>query len=54
MAQSEAAAMLTLDVQKNLSGPRADEVIAFYNYSVARLVNRRSHRGRNRGRRKFK
>jgi hypothetical protein len=38
MAQSEAAAMLSLDVQKNLPGPRADEVIAFYNYSVARLV----------------
>jgi pimeloyl-ACP methyl ester carboxylesterase len=38
MAQSEAAAMLSLDAQKNLSGPRADEVIAFYNYSVARLV----------------
>ena len=38
MAQSEAAAMLSLDAQKNLSGPRADEVIAFYNYAVARLV----------------
>ena len=38
MAQSEAAAMLSFDAQKNLSGPRADEVIAFYNYSVARLV----------------
>src|ERR1700732_4807607 len=38
MAQSEAAAMLSLDAQKNLSGPRADEVTAFYNYSVARLV----------------
>jgi pimeloyl-ACP methyl ester carboxylesterase len=38
MAQSEAAAMLSLDAQKSLSGPRADEVIAFYNYSVARLV----------------
>src|SRR5882757_6858686 len=38
MAQSEAAAMLSLDAQKNLSGPRADEVVAFYNYSVARLV----------------
>jgi hypothetical protein len=38
MAQSEAAAMLSLDAQKNLSGPRADSVIAFYNYSVARLV----------------
>ena len=38
MAQSEAAAMLSLDAQKNLSGPRANEVIAFYNYSVARLV----------------
>jgi pimeloyl-ACP methyl ester carboxylesterase len=38
MAQSEAAAMLSLDAQKNLSGPRADEVFAFYNYSVARLV----------------
>src|SRR6476646_11920538 len=38
MAQSVAAAMLSLDVQKNLSGPRADEVLAFYNYSVARLV----------------
>ena len=38
MAQSEAAAMLSLDAQKNLSGPRADEAIAFYNYSVARLV----------------
>jgi len=38
MAQSEAAAMLSLDAQKNLSGPSADEVIAFYNYSVARLV----------------
>src|SRR6267142_7175595 len=38
MAQSEAAAMLCLDAQKNLSGPRADEVLAFYNYSVARLV----------------
>ena len=34
MAQSEAAAMLCLDAQKNLSGPRAEEVIAFYNYSV--------------------
>ena len=30
--------MLSLDAQKNLSGPRADEVVAFYNYSVARLV----------------
>jgi Alpha/beta hydrolase family len=30
--------MLSLDAQKSLSGPRADEVIAFYNYSVARLV----------------
>ena len=29
MAQSEAAAMLSLDAQKNLSGPRADQVIAF-------------------------
>src|SRR4029077_7627105 len=38
MAQSEAAAMLSLDAQKNLSGPREDEVIAFYTYSVARLV----------------
>src|SRR6266481_10162044 len=38
IAQSEAAAMLSLDAQKNLSGPRADEVVAFYNYSVARLV----------------
>src|SRR6266403_3208649 len=38
MAQSEAAAMLSLDAQKNLSGPRADQVIAFYNYAVARLV----------------
>jgi pimeloyl-ACP methyl ester carboxylesterase len=38
MAQSEAAAMLSLKAQKNLSGPRADQVIAFYNYSVARLV----------------
>ena len=38
MAQSEAAAMLSLDAQKNLVGPKADEVIAFYNYSVARLV----------------
>jgi pimeloyl-ACP methyl ester carboxylesterase len=38
MAQSEAAAMLSLDAQKNLSGPREDEVIAVYNYAVARLV----------------
>jgi pimeloyl-ACP methyl ester carboxylesterase len=38
MAQSEAAAMLTLDAQKNLSGAKADEVIALYNYCVARLV----------------
>src|SRR5260370_25212704 len=38
MAQSEAAAMLSIDAQKNLSGSRADEVIAFYNYAVARLV----------------
>jgi pimeloyl-ACP methyl ester carboxylesterase len=38
MAQSEAAAILSLDAQKNLSGSRADEVIALYNYSVARLV----------------
>src|SRR3984893_1533675 len=38
MAQSEAAAMLSLDAQKNLSGPREGEAIAFYNYSVARLV----------------
>jgi pimeloyl-ACP methyl ester carboxylesterase len=38
MAQSEAAAMLSLDAQKNLSGPKADQVIAFYNYAVARLV----------------
>src|ERR1700676_813472 len=38
MAQSEAAAMLSLDAQKNLSGPSADQVIAFYNYAVARLV----------------
>ena len=38
MAQSEAAAMLSLDAQKNLSGPREDQVIAFYNYAVARLV----------------
>ena len=35
MAQSEATAMLNLDAQKNLSGPRADEVIAFHNYSIA-------------------
>ena len=38
MAQSEVAAMLSLDAQKNLSGPSADQVIAFYNYAVARLV----------------
>jgi pimeloyl-ACP methyl ester carboxylesterase len=38
MAQSEASAMLSLDAQKNLSGPSADQVIAFYNYAVARLV----------------
>src|SRR6202162_2911026 len=38
MAQSEAAAKLSLDAQKNLSGPREGEAIAFYNYSVARLV----------------
>src|ERR1700742_3162369 len=38
MAQSEAAAMLSLDAQNKLSGPRADEAIALYNYSVARLV----------------
>jgi pimeloyl-ACP methyl ester carboxylesterase len=38
MAQSEAAAMLSLDAQKNLSDLGADEVIALYNYSVARLV----------------
>ena len=38
MAQSEAAAMLSLDAQKNLSGPREDQAIAFYNYAVARLV----------------
>jgi pimeloyl-ACP methyl ester carboxylesterase len=38
MAQSEAAAMLSLDAQKNLSGPSAEQVIAFYNYAVARLV----------------
>jgi hypothetical protein len=38
MAQSEAAAMLSLDAQKNLSGPKEDQVIAFYNYAVARLV----------------
>jgi hypothetical protein len=38
MAQSEAAAMLSLDAQKNLSGPREEQVIAFYNYAVARLV----------------
>ena len=29
--------MLSLDAQKNLSGRRAEEVIAFYNYAVARL-----------------
>jgi pimeloyl-ACP methyl ester carboxylesterase len=38
MAQSEAAAMLSLDAQKNLSGPKEDQAIAFYNYAVARLV----------------
>jgi pimeloyl-ACP methyl ester carboxylesterase len=38
MAQSEAAAMLSLDAQKNLSGRRAEEAIAFYNFAVARLV----------------
>ena len=38
MAQSEAAAMLSLHALNDLSGPKADEVIAFYNYSVARLV----------------
>ena len=38
MAQSEAAVMLSLDAQKHLSGPREDQVIAFYNYAVARLV----------------
>jgi pimeloyl-ACP methyl ester carboxylesterase len=38
MAQSAAAAMLSLDAQKNLSGHRADQAIGFYNYSVARLV----------------
>ena len=38
MAQSEAAAMLSLDAEKNLSGPKEDQVIAFYNYAVARLV----------------
>src|SRR3984957_10457099 len=32
MAQSEAAAMLSLHAQKNLSGPREDQAIAFYNY----------------------
>src|SRR3981081_1739297 len=50
MAQSEAAAMLSLDAQKNLSGPRADEVVAFYNYSVARLVEQtNATRGKPRG-----
>ena len=29
MAQSEAAAMLSLDAQKNLSGPKEDQAIAF-------------------------
>jgi len=38
MAQSEAAAMLSLEAQKRLSGPRADEATALYNYAVARLV----------------
>ena len=38
IAQSEAAAMLSLNALNNLSGPKADEVIAFYNYSVARLM----------------
>jgi hypothetical protein len=38
MAQSEVAAMLSLDAQKKLSGRRAEEAIAFYNYAVARLV----------------
>lgn len=38
MAQSESAAMLSLDALKDLSGRRADEAIALYNYAVARLV----------------
>ena len=38
MAQSEAAAKLSLDAEKNLSGPREGEAIAFYDYAVARLV----------------
>src|SRR6202043_705758 len=45
MAQSEAAAMLSLDAQKNLFGPRADEGVALYNYSVARLVEKTTTTG---------
>ena len=38
MGKSETSAMLSLDALKNLSGRRADEALALYNYSVARLV----------------
>jgi hypothetical protein len=53
MAQSEAAAMLSLDAQKNLSGRRAEEAIAFYNFAVARLVEEMIASGKNRGKKKF-
>jgi len=38
MAKTEAAAMLSLNALKNLSGRRSDEALQLYNYSVARLV----------------
>ena len=38
MAKSETSAMLSLSALRNLSGRRADEALALYNYSVARLV----------------
>jgi pimeloyl-ACP methyl ester carboxylesterase len=38
MAKSESSAMLSLEALKNLSGRRADEALAIYNYSVARLM----------------
>jgi pimeloyl-ACP methyl ester carboxylesterase len=38
MAESEAAAMGSLEVMNGLSGRRADEAIELYDYSVARLV----------------
>jgi hypothetical protein len=38
MAESETAAQLSLEAMSSATGPQADQALALYNYSVARLV----------------